>query len=480
MWRRLGADDAVLVEVDLRGVSLPQRRLQPPHVPRHHRRRSATQPRQLGCSGVGAKPAAGGLVGAHRHALCRTHVQRARVHDAGLRVVVAVDAEEVPVVDQPVEGRALGLEVQHPLEHLLRLLPLPKLQQQDPVFGEGGKVLGAPLEDAPVVALGFARPSADEVLDDGEEVEAVEVVVVDLHDPVQHVHRPVDALAPRDAKLLPEGQEHVGVVDEDRHVVGGVFEGGFEALLRRQRVALDVEQDAPVLVQRVHVRRPQLERAEEEVLRLVVVARLLQQRPVPRQHVDLAGVLEEGSLEELLGLLRTLSHNEEKVGEVAERGHVLGVGGQRAPVHVLGLVGLVPVVLQQPPVVVQRARVVPIQLEGSLETHDNLRPLLSELERLRLFAHLICRRVSGADGGGHGHVEAAQQRRLLRSGVEHEVEGHPRTQRQPRPPHHPPAERGLPAARVAPDPSPLPPAVHGRCDLSLSYPEPRPQPSHVL
>eukprot|EP00961_Rhodomonas_salina_P139927 1883112-Rhodomonas_salina.2 len=47
MWRRLGADDAVLVEVDLRGVSLPQRRLQPPHVPRHHRRRSATQPRQL-------------------------------------------------------------------------------------------------------------------------------------------------------------------------------------------------------------------------------------------------------------------------------------------------------------------------------------------------------------------------------------------------------------------------------------------------
>eukprot|EP00961_Rhodomonas_salina_P108042 1454614-Rhodomonas_salina.1 len=37
MWRRLGADDAeVLVEVDLRGLSLPQHRLQPAHVPRHH------------------------------------------------------------------------------------------------------------------------------------------------------------------------------------------------------------------------------------------------------------------------------------------------------------------------------------------------------------------------------------------------------------------------------------------------------------
>eukprot|EP00961_Rhodomonas_salina_P019474 262283-Rhodomonas_salina.1 len=41
-------------------------------------------------------------------------------------------------------------------------------------------------------------PSADEVLDDGEEVEAVEVVVVDLHDPVQHVHRPAPTQGARE------------------------------------------------------------------------------------------------------------------------------------------------------------------------------------------------------------------------------------------------------------------------------------------
>mmetsp|Transcript_35758 Transcript_35758/g.73507 ORF Transcript_35758/g.73507 Transcript_35758/m.73507 type:complete len:280 (-) Transcript_35758:752-1591(-) len=278
-------------------------------------------------------------------------------------MVISVNAEKMPVVDEPFDRRLVPVHLAHALEQCLRSVDLALAHQKHAVLGQGWQVVRNSLQHSPVKPFGLRSPSAKEVLNGSEEVEPLHVVRVDLDDPVQQLDGLVYTTPGVKPQLRREAQQQLCVIDESWDVVWGLLQRPLEVFLCVHCIALYVQQDPPVLVQRVHVRRAQLQCLEEVGLGLLVVAVLLQQRPIPRKDINFLWVLLERTHEKLLCSPPLLPDDKQQVSQVAECGHMLRVEFQCPAIHLLCPVWIVPVILQQTTVVVQGANVARVKLQ---------------------------------------------------------------------------------------------------------------------